>query len=323
MQGVFQQPVKAATLAGAHLQGASLPDAQLQGADLSEAQLQGANLTTAQLQGSSLDAAQLEGASLIGAQLQGAHLGAAQLQGADLFGAHLQGAYLFRAQLQGADLSEAQLQGAYLPEAGLQGTQLGEAQLRAASLPHVFAWRGDARYADAEGARIEAIETGRKRSCGTPPVDICDWGDFLASLKQSLEHDVPDGHLRAEALERLDQNLDPAEPLTGEDEMAKRWSELQAVSPQPDVYEKKLAELWRGIGCASEGAPFVLTGLVEHIEDRFAGDSAEVPRLAAEFLKEDCAGARGISEDTRSRLIKLRDSHPPEAAKPDAAPAKP
>jgi uncharacterized protein YjbI with pentapeptide repeats len=315
--------LKAATLSGSRLQGASLHDAQFQGADLSEARLQGANLIRAQLQGASLVAAQLQGAYLLGAQLQGAQLGAAQMQGATLFGAHLQqGADLFRAQLQGAVLVGAELQGAYLPGAGLQGALLGEAQmLQAAWLSHVFAWRADARHADAEGARIEAVETGRKRSCGPAQLDVCDWGDFLASLKRLFEQDVPDGHIRADALERLEQNLDPARPLLGEDEMARRWSELQAVSPQRGVYEKKLAELWRSIGCAPEGAPFVLMRLVENIEDRFGTASVEVPKLAAEFLKEDCAGARGISDYTRSQLIELRDAVPPRV--PDAQPPKP
>jgi hypothetical protein len=111
--------------------------------------------------------------------------------------------------------------------------------------------------------------------------------------------------------------------------MASRWVELQAASPELGIYEEKLAELWRGIGCASGGAPFVLTGLVGNISisplgsSPFAENSVQVPKLAADFLKEDCAGARGISEYTRTKLIKLRDAAPQASAKPNTQPAKP
>jgi hypothetical protein len=275
-----------------------------------------ADLTAGELFAADLTDADLRHVSLEGATLKAATFSFAQLQGANLLGAQLQGGVLFRAQLQSTNLDNAQLQGA----------DLHDAQLQSASLRHVFAWRADARQATVVGARIEVIFTGPMRRCDTSNT-VCYWGDFLASLRQLLERNIPDGPLKVQALDRVERNLDPAKPLAGEDEMATRWSELQGVSPPPDLYEKKLAEVWRVIGCAPEGAPFVVAGMASRISSSglspFASDSAEVPRLAAEFLKEDCAGAHGILEDTRSQLIKLRDTTPQEAAKPDVRPPKP
>ena len=310
-------------LFAAKLQGARLSDAQLQGANLASAELQGAWLGGARLQGANLSFVRLQGASLGGAQLQGASLVAAQLLGADLGGASLQGASLTGAHLQGAELNDAKLQGADLDSVELQGASLFSARLQEASLQHVFVWRANVNDADAQGARIEAAETNPKQSCEDRLV--CDWADTLDSLKRSFQQYVPESGRRTETLAQLERRLDPKRALDGEDEMARRWVELQDASPHPDIYEEKLADLWRGIGCSSDGAPFVLTGLVFTMSipssSPFTSDSMQVPRLAADFLKQDCVGARGISEDTRATLIKLRDAVPKASAKPNTQPA--
>ena len=324
--------LQGALLPFAQLQGASLDYAQLQGAFLDNAQLQGASLENAELQGAILDLAQLQGASLFGAKLQGASLPSAQLQGAWLAFSQLQGASFHRAQLQGASLSGAQLQGALLDDAELQGASLDGAQLQGVSLRQAFVWRADVRDTHAEWARIEGAETSPKRSCGSGgPEDVgavCDWGDTLDSLKRLIEHDVPERHGRTAIIARFEQDLDPAKTLDGEQEMARHWIELQGASPEPDLYEEKLADAWREIGCAADGAPFVLTGLIrslssEFLKSPFAKDSVQVPTLAAAFLREDCAGARGISEDTRTKLMKLRDATPQTSTQPNTQPAKP
>jgi hypothetical protein len=119
--------------------------------------------------------------------------------------------------------------------------------------------------------------------------------------------------------------------------MAAHWIDLQKSPPPIDLYEKEVAEQWREIGCAVDGAPHVITRLVnimstisasslgpipliaedwvkfEHSRifiSPFSPDSAEVLRLAADFLKEDCAGARGITERTRMQLKALHDRVP-------------
>jgi uncharacterized protein YjbI with pentapeptide repeats len=292
---------------GASLKGAWLQGAQLQGATLTYAQLQGASLDSAQLQGASLVQAQLQGASLIAAQLKGASLVEAQLQGAYLDIAQLQGATLTRAQLQGASLASAQLQGASLVEAQLQGASLPGAQLQGALLTGSFVWRADIREANMQGARIGSLQTGPKTPCAGLP-GICDWTfDSLKGLKERIEREVYDRNRRMRQFE----SLDPTKPLAGEVQTAESWAKVeQAPSALGDAYEKELAELWRDIGCANDAAPFVLEGIVWEIAAGFARVGAQMPWLASEFLKKDCAGGRGMSERTRTKLLQLRDTAP-------------
>jgi uncharacterized protein YjbI with pentapeptide repeats len=331
-----QAELQSASLYDAQLQGASLKQTQLQGATLNHAQLQGASLAWAQLQGASLDSAQLHGASLSSAQLQGALLSAAQLQGALLAWAQLQGASLdyallqgaslYDAQLQGASLDYAQLQGASLDYAQLQGASLKQTQLQGASLTKAFVWRADARTANATDARVDRAETGPKQ-LGGPWTGIegsthsgrladiiqgkvLDWStESLNSLKQRIRQEVPEGPLQLRALAQVEPRLDPETPLHEEVQMAERWVELQR-SPAPDAYEAKLARQWSQIGCWPNGAPYVIAGLISTMDSPispFSPDSVQVYELAADFLKDGCAGARGLSDDAKGKLKALRN----------------
>jgi hypothetical protein len=113
-----------------------------------------------------MSAAQLQGAMLDNTQLREALLDSAEFQGATLIGNQLQDARLYNAEFQGAILLDTQLQGAMLDGAQLQG----------GLLRHVFVWRADSRKAhDAEGARIEAVETDpKKMPCAGRSIDACD-----------------------------------------------------------------------------------------------------------------------------------------------------
>jgi len=90
--------------------------------------------------------------------------------------------------------------------------------------------------------------------------------------------------------------------------MAQTWAELQSSSLTLCAYEEELFNQWQRIGCAAAGAPYVLTALIHTLRDQgspFKYDSPQLARLEAEFLKEDCAGARGLSEDTKEILKAL------------------
>jgi hypothetical protein len=108
--------------------------------------------------------------------------------------------------------------------------------------------------------------------------------------------------------------LDPGKPLKDEAEMAQRWAELQSSSLTQSAYEEELFNQWERIGCAVGGAPYVLTGLIRTLQpwlSPFNYNSPQPARLAAEFLKEDCAGARGLSEATKEKLKDLAaTAHP-------------
>jgi uncharacterized protein YjbI with pentapeptide repeats len=304
----------------AQLQGASLDNAELQGASLDHAQLQGASLDVAHLQGAGLGDAQLRGAKL-DANLRGAWLGFAELQGAWLYTAYLQGAVLVEVNLQGSELDEAHLQGALLKSAQLQGASLKGADRKGASFVDVCVWRTDARKAAWKDTMVARRETG-------PKVDKdhgCGWtaASFWA-LKQLIAKDVPEGDSRRDAMNRIEPSLDPAKALEGEDEMAKIWAARE--SPTPEAYAKTLAGQWRELGCAADGAPYVLQQFIARLnrpdnpDDAIVSDLLseydEPKALAAAFLDEaHCAGARGLSEADKATLKWIAAPAPPQAPK--------
>jgi uncharacterized protein YjbI with pentapeptide repeats len=287
------------------LRGAALDFAQLQGTLLVGAQLQGASFEEAQLQGASLDRAHLQGASLDRAHLQGASLDNAQLQGASLDNAQLQGASLDNAQLQGASLDNAQLQGASLDNAQLQGASLDNAQLQGASLDHAFVWRSNVAKIDARGARVIAPETAPQyKGLNCAEDETCDWSaDAYAELARLINTEVPDGQLRRLSVERV-ASLDPKSQVRWRTD---QWTELQ-LSLAQSAYERTLAEILRETGCKVEGAPYVLRGLLQTLDDRFDSDSAQEISLAAAFLDEvRCPGAYALSEQDKLKLQQIRN----------------
>jgi uncharacterized protein YjbI with pentapeptide repeats len=291
---------------GAILNRANLRGAWANKATFDNAQLHGAWLASAQLQGASLHGAQLQGAALVDAQLQGAWLAAAQLHGASLENAQLQGATLVNAQLQGARLDIARLQRASFDSAGLQSASLDGAQLQGASFVDVCAWRADARQAAWKDTRVARPETGPKAD----KVSKCTWTTAsFAELKQIIAKEGPEGNWNAIDLEKIEQSLDPTKSLEGEDEMAKIWAAREREAPTPEVYEQSLAEQWRKTGCAAEGAPYVLHGLVARLSGRgpspFRDQSGWAKDLASDFLYENCAGALGLSEADKAKLKKI------------------
>jgi hypothetical protein len=129
--------------------------------------------------------------------------------------------------------------------------------------------------------------------------------------------------------ERIKQRLDPDKPLDGEDEMAKEWAGREHSSPAPEAFESRLAIVWKQTGCAADGAPHVARELSRRLRtasdlarevpagswspfySSFGRDSPEVPTLAAAFLDNDCAGARGLSEAEIARLKEIAAKAPP------------
>jgi uncharacterized protein YjbI with pentapeptide repeats len=347
-----QRWVASLPLAGRDLTGADLTQADIRQVDFSHAILNRANLRfawaeeahfdQAQLQGASLIGAWLQGASLIGAQLQGASLDGAQLQGAALgeelisgprrylLGVQLQGASLIGARLQGASVIHAELQGASLDHAQLQGASLNHAQLQGASFVDACVWRADAPQAGWKDTKVELPKEDK--------IHECDWtaASFVA-LKQLIVKVFPEGGSRRAAMERIEPRLDPTKALEGEGLMAEDWAARERETPAPEVYAKSRAELWRGLGCAAEGAPYVLHGLVSQfgyglnlrygylpeifvereVARLFRLQSNAAKTLAAVFLDEaHCPGARGLSEADKAKLEKIAAPAAPPAPKP-------
>jgi hypothetical protein len=154
------------------------------------------------------------------------------------------------------------------------------------------------------------VVSGPKQWCGNRNGSAgCDWSDvWWSDFKKGIEREVLEGGTRANVLKRIDPRLDPAKPLKDEAEMTQSWAELQSSTLTLSAYEEELFNQWQRIGCAAAGAPYVLTALIQKLQSHvspFKPDSPQQARLAAEFLKEDCAGARGLSEDTKEILKAL------------------
>jgi uncharacterized protein YjbI with pentapeptide repeats len=329
--------LKGAELQGTYLKGSFFRRAQLDGALLDGALLQGTDLVEAHLLGASLDNAQLQGAVLQNAGLWAASLKNAHLQGADLKGTRLQIAFLDNAQLLGASLENANLLGASLDNVELQGALLKGAHLKAASFKNVFVWRADAReeyrwkakptqwppQANFENDSVEKVDKDPEANLAYPRVanpiidpkyrcdkGICDWtAESFAELKLLISDQVPQGQYQLAAIKRIERSLNPNEPLNGQDDIASVWVKHEGVSPAPDDFKKNLDSEMRDIGCAALGAPYVIRSLINHLlgtRSLFTGrQGSPYSGLAAAFLDENCAGARGLSEDEIKRIREI------------------
>jgi len=190
----------------------------------------------------------------------------------------------------------------------------------------VFVWRADARDATWKGTRVS--------SPNTDAMSVPEFGD----LKETIFEQILEGDRRRDAMERIQRALDP-KPLEGEDEMADIWEDQADYSPDRDKYEESLAKIWREIGCAAEGAPYVARALLTPMEYvspfaevsphpaalarvlpaifrgfRFTKDSPYPPAFAKAFLDEEhCPGARGLSEEDKATLKELAAKAPSPA----------
>jgi hypothetical protein len=267
----------------------------------------------------------LKGRDLTGADLSSADVRHVDFSDAILNRANLQFAWAKKAhfdhsQLQGASLFEAQLQGASLDVAQLQGVSLNHAQLQGASFVDVCTWRADARQAAWEDTAVGRRETDPTESPNE--VHECYWpATSFAALKELIAEKVPEGAYKRAAMKQIEQRLDPTKALEGADEMAKIWAGRERETPPPEAYAKSLARQWRELGCAAEGAPYVLQALIARSrftisETPFRDQSDAAKALAAAFLDEHCAGAHGLSEDDKAKLKEIAAQAAPQAPKP-------
>jgi hypothetical protein len=304
--------LEGAVLVHAQLRRADFTGATLDGANFYDADLREAEFVLAQLQGARFFNAQLRGASFARAQLQGAFFDHAQLQGAAFDLAQLQGAAFDSAQLQGALLVEAHLEGAELDGAQLQGATLDGARLQEASLGGVFVWRTrppapPEKYltgALIEMPRPEPVSGGY--ACPPPRKLECSWSEAVyAALKARIET-VPAGFLRDEALKLIEPLREG--PYEADAKSAKDWRDLAAASQSTaEAYPGELAKRLITIGCAADGAPFVVGRLINQLDYRFRHSRAQMAVVADAFLDEaKCPGARGLSEDYKARLRRVR-----------------
>ena len=108
-------------------------------------------------------------------------------------------------------------------------------------------------------------------------------------------------------------------PSVSDEASAKAWMDLAKESERSaGSYFNTLAKTLEEIGCAADGAPYVIGGLMRRVsqnlvqlEYRFERHLSEQAEVAAAFLdKEKCPGARGLSEENKAKLQEIRDRGP-------------
>ena len=126
---------------------------------------------------------------------------------------------------------------------------------------------------------------------------LCEWtGGDLKRLRDEFRAEIPARWWRDRALARIEGSLDPASPPEHAAEWEAAWAEL---ARQPDD-EAKRAEIWEGIGCDKDGAPWVLNQLASRLGEFGPENGAAV---AKSFLRPaGCDGAKDMSAETRARL---------------------
>jgi hypothetical protein len=123
----------------------------------------------------------------------------------------------------------------------------------------------------------------------------------LQDVKNLIEQKLHDEGRRKAALARLDPRLDPSKQLKDEPAMKESWRALEGSSAT-DEAQQEMANQWRRIGCAADGAPYVLTALSRNMSK--LRDSWR-QQVATAFLDPKCAGGRGMSPKTMEELQAL------------------
>ncbi len=157
--------------------------------------------------------------------------------------------------------------------------------------------------------------------CDAPLSEGCDWSQkSYAALKSVIEDWVPAGGFwRAQTLKQIATLENP--PYVRDEASARAWADIaEASSRSPKPYPEVLAETLEDVGCAADGAPYVMSGLIRELDYRFEKGSSQEAAVAAAFLNEaNCPGARGLSEENKAKLQEIRDRGLPAAPGPGPA----
>ena len=104
--------------------------------------------------------------------------------------------------------------------------------------------------------------------------------------------------------------------------MRDAWDKQSRQPVSQDVYEAEVARHWRDAGCAAAGGPRVAAALARRLKSRrfspspLSEGSPYPAQLAAAFLTESCAGAKGLPAEIVADLKQLVASVPRTPAAP-------
>jgi hypothetical protein len=129
----------------------------------------------------------------------------------------------------------------------------------------------------------------------------CDWSETsYAALKSLLENSLDESAL-VQALMRIATLEKP--PYVADEALVKAWTDLAKDStPSADSCFNTLVKSFEEIGCAADGSPYVIGGLVRRssgnrvqLDDRFEDNLSQAAEVAAAFLDNaECRGARAV-----------------------------
>jgi hypothetical protein len=106
-------------------------------------------------------------------------------------------------------------------------------------------------------------------------------------------------------------------PYVPDQVSANAWMNLAEISRRAASDPDTLAKTLIGIGCTRDGAPYVISGLIQQLDDRFKGKPSQEPAVARAFLNEkSCLGAQGLTAVRKADLQEIVD----RASKPSPGP---
>jgi hypothetical protein len=139
---------------------------------------------------------------------------------------------------------------------------------------------------------------------------VCDWSEkSYAALISLITSRVSMGYVRL--IPGQVARLEAPPKCPRDDVLAKGWADLEGASISAKRDPNALAKLLQQIGCAADGAPYVIGGLIRRLDERFEGKLSHEAEVAVTFLDEaKCPGARGQSEENKTKLQEIRDRGP-------------
>jgi hypothetical protein len=125
-----------------------------------------------------------------------------------------------------------------------------------------------------------------------------------AALKSLVQNSVPAGPRRDQALRRI--AILKKRPFAVDASSARAWTDFTENAASAGSYFNTRAKVFKEIGCAAGGAPYVIGSLIKNLGE--LSDDNLLQELAAPFLDEArCPGARGLSEEMKADLLEIRD----------------
>lgn len=156
-----------------------------------------------------------------------------------------------------------------------------------------------------------------------PPWDAKAYEELLV-----LMNSIPEGKMREAALKRIevldcsneDKNLASCDPAATPPPEVLDWQKkLSAASVEGADYEKALATELRSLVCESDvDAIQILRGIIR--STRLAETDHEAPALVDFIMSKDCPVSGALTDDDKTKLLKIKQdaeqiSGPPTASK--------